>query len=234
MRRGRGRVGSLVALVLGVCFCAVAFAQNDGDEQAWEYVGTFDDVDLYRMELEDEDQLAFRAAATTDVHIGKVVQVFTSPQERPEWVSRYNDDETLDRGEDFERYWLHLGLPIFVSDRDFVLESRYQFDDEERTFRSVTESVEDERRPEDDCCIRAEATVLYEIEALPGAETTRVDMIAVTDLKGGLPGWVVRRAQRDWPVDTVQNLIDRAADDEVQIDDRVQDWHQEDRRRPAM
>lgn len=221
---GRRRQVSIVASTVLLClalFAVVAVAQ---DEQ-WEYVGEFDDVDLYQMEIGDEDDLAFRGIIEVDVHIGQVVEVFTTPEERPNWVSRYSDHQTLEHGEDFERYWLHLGLPIFVSDRDFVLESRYSFDDEERLFTAVTESVEDERRPEDDCCIRAESTVLYEIQAMEGEERTRIEMSALTDLKGGLPGWVVRRAQQDWPVDTLNNLVDRAREEEIGVDERVEDWH---------
>lgn len=209
-------VGIALALVLGCASTAVA-----GD---WEAVGETDGVTVHVQERDDSDDFAFRGEMVADVHIGKVITVFTNPNERPHWVSNYEDHETLRLTRTSERYWLKLDPSRLTSARDYVIEAQYDFDDDDNVFTSEAESVEDDDKPEQDCCTRATTRTDYTIEALPG-ERTRIKVEVETDPKGRIPSRVVRSTMEDWPVTTLTNLVRRASIDGMPVDDRVEDWH---------
>lgn len=216
---------SLSRLLGFVVFALIVTVSSTAVADDWEHIQTEDGVFVYERDV--GDQVAFRGVTEVDVHIGRIISVFVDPSQRPHWVDRYANHETLEQTATSERYWLMFDMPFGVSDRDYVLQSNYTFMDQHRTFRAVTESVEDGRKPEDDCCVRAETTTEYTFQAEPGQQTTTVQVEVQTDLKGSMPDSIVNRVQRDWPVTTLNNLIERARQSGIEPDDRAADWHQE-------
>lgn len=203
------------ALVVAAMTTSTALAAD------WDHIDTSDDVRVYERDLGDD--VAFRGILETNTPIGKIISVFVDPNQRPHWVDRYAEHETLEQTASAEIYWLRFDMPMGVSDRDYLLRADYEFSDDTKTFTSNTRSVEDGRKGEDDCCVRADTTTKYIIEAVD-AETTRITVEVQTDLKGRIPGRVVNRVQRDWPVVTLTNLVERATSSGVEIDSRVRDW----------
>lgn len=193
--------------------------------ESWEHIHTSEGVDVYEKDAGDD--VMFRGVKEANVTIDKLVAAYVDPNQRPHWVNNYADHETFERDEASELYWLQLDMPFGVSDRDYLLHADYQFDEARRTFEATTRSVEDDRKPEDDCCVRAETRTEYTFEAIPGEEKTRVEVIVQTDLKGRVPGRIVERAQRDWPVGTLNQLVERAAADDIDPDSRAEGWHSE-------
>lgn len=190
----------------------------------WENIGTTDGVEVHFKEVGDD--FSARGEIVADVHIGKILRVFTNPNERPYWVGNYVDHKTLDITRTSERYWIKLDPSRLVSARDYVIHANYEFDAENRVFRSTARSVEDDRMPEQDCCVRAASNTVYTFEAIPGQERTRIHVEVSTDPKGRIPRRSVRSAVQDWPVSTLTNLIQRASLDAMPVDSRVEDWHE--------
>ena len=212
----------LLAAVLVASFFFVDTAEADASE--WEDLGVKDGVQLHFKEVGDD--FSARGEIVVDVHIGKLLRVFTNPNERANWVGNYVDHKTLDITRTSERYWLKLDPSRLVSARDYVIDARYTFDEENRTFRSVAQSVDDERMPDQDCCQRAVSNTTYTFEALPGQERTRIHVEVSTDPKGRIPRRSVRSAVQDWPVNTLNALVRRASIDAMPVDPRVKDWHE--------
>lgn len=208
----------LLAASLVVAASSTAFA---GD---WEHIKTENGVFVYEKDVGDD--VAFRGVTEVDVHIGDIISVFVDPDQRPHWVDRYDEHETFEQSADHEVYWLKFDMPFGVSDRDYVLRSDYEFHDNRRTFIARTRSVEDGRKGEDDCCVRAETSTKYTFQAKPGEQKTTVQVEVQTDFKGRMPRRVVKSAQEDWPVVTLSNLIDRARGVGGDPDRRVADWHE--------
>lgn len=176
----------------------------------WEYIGTDRNVTLYKKTVEGSDLVAFRGVTYADLHIGKLYGVLREPKERPNWVDRYANDETYIRTAERQVYWIHFGLPWPVSDRDYVLESVAKLDPERGRVTVNIESTEHEKKPPDDCCVRAIVKrTYYEFTAIPGEEKTKLIVEVHTDPKGSLPTWLVNLIQKTWPSKTLDGLVQR-------------------------
>ena len=87
------------------------------------------------------------------------------------------------------------------------------------------QSVEDQTKPVDDCCVRAQAYgTYYRFEAIPGENKTKVEVEVHTNPKGMLPSWLVNMIQKNWPKKTLNGLI-REASAENQEHARFAAWH---------
>ena len=209
-------------IAAAVVLSVMSFDLSTADAGEWERVGTTDGVEVHFKEVGDD--FSSRGTIETDVHIGKIITVFVNPNERPNWVGNYVDHETLDLTRTSERYWVKLNPSRLVSSRDYVIEAKYSFDNDKKIFTSKAKSVTDERKPKQDCCVRAVTETNYTIEALPGGRT-RISVEVTTDPKGSIPTRSVRSAVKDWPVSTLGNLSKRASLDAMPLDPRVKDWH---------
>ena len=196
-------------------------------EDDWEHITESEGVQLYQRDAQKVDGIAFRGIIETDLHIGQVIAVMLDAEERTHWVYRQAEAEALEEGEPnqrwSERYWVRVDMPFPATDRDYIFHTEYELRSEDRTVIADLESVEDSRKPEQDCCVRAQSYTHYTVEALPGEERTRITLEVEVDLGGRLPGWITRGARRDWPVETLTALVERAREADVYPD--VADWH---------
>ena len=216
---------SLIAvfLALGLVSLDISIAQAD----EWEDVGDIDGVQVQRKDVSGSSLVAFRGDRVVDVHIGKIMTIFTDPDERKNWVDRYDDSRTLARTETTETYWIRFGLSFPIKDRDYVLKAELDIDEDGRVITTNINSVRDRRMREQDCCVRAETQTYYRFEAIPGEERTRMRVEVHTDPKGRLPTALVNRIQRGWPSGTINGLSERAAQPGVEIHPAFEDWHEE-------
>lgn len=210
-----------IFLIIGFLSIDLSVAQA-GD---WEDVGEIDGVEVQRKEVQGSPLVAFRGDVVVDVHIGKIMSVFTNPEERPNWVDRFGDTRTLSRTETSEVYWIRFDLTFPVKDRDYVLKAELDIDEDNRVVTTNIESVTDRRMREQDCCVRAHTETYYRFEAIPGKEQTRLRVEVHTDPKGRIPNALVNRIQRGWPSGTLNGLVDRASQPGVPIEPRFSDWH---------
>lgn len=198
----------------------------------WNYLKTEDGVEVYERNARYMGEQTLRAVVEVDAPIGQVVSVFTDPEARMEWTYRADDQEVLQVDGDtedqwLERFWTRIDMPFPVSDRDYLVAKKYELHPEERKLTARVRSINDDRKPEQSCCVRALSVMRYTLEAIPGEERTRVELIAETDLRGNLSsGRLVRQNAPAWPVGTLKRLAERAEANGVPIDERVADWHE--------
>lgn len=182
-----------------------------GNSGKWEYIGTTNNVKVSRMQVPGSEVFAFRGEIVADIHIGTLMRVFIDSKQRKHWVDRYSDHKTIERTDTMEKYWIKFGLPFPVSNRDYVLQTDLKLDADKKVATADVRSIVDPRKPEDSCCVRAEAySTYYRFEALPseaGKEKTRMIVEVHTDPKGMLPNWLVNRIQKDWPSKTLGGLL---------------------------
>lgn len=222
------RVVSIVSLVVVAALVWPSTAVADD----WDHVDQIDGVDIYERDAQVLGEVAFRGVTEVDVHIGEILPVFISAEERSHWVYELAEQEALERDEEqglawSERYWTRIDMPFPTTDRDFIFQAEYEIHPDDRVVTADLWTVDDERKPPQDCCVRAESITRYRLEALPGGERTRLEVAVETDLGGRIPGWVSRQAREEWPVETLNGMVDRAREAEHDVDERVEDWHEE-------
>ena len=213
-------------LLCSMLLPATVFADN------WSHIEQSDGVDVYERTSRYHGDNALRGVIEVDMPIDKVVSVFVDADERLNWVYRVAEQEVLGVDDDQqeaweERYWTRVDMPFPVSDRDYVLHAAYQFHRDQRKVTAILRSTTDPRMPEQDCCVRAESVTRYTIEALPGEERTRIEVIIETDLNGSVPRRLIDRAGPDWPAGTLSGLVERAKANGIAGDERVANWHDE-------
>ncbi len=198
----------------------------------WNYQKTEDGVEVYERNARYFGEQTLRAVVEVDAPIGQVVTIFTDPEARMDWTYRADEQEVLQIDGDsdekwLERYWTRIDMPFPVSDRDYLVAKQYELHPEERKLTARLRSINDERMPENGCCVRALSVMRYTLTAIPGEERTRVELIAETDLGGNLSsGRLVRQNASKWPVGTLRNLAQHAEANGVPVDKRVADWHE--------
>ncbi len=210
--------------VVALCFSLLLLDSSVAEAGEWEDMGVQDNVRVSRMQVEGTSVLAFRGETVADVHIARIAEVFLDPTQRGEWVNRYHSHETLERTDEMELYWIRFDLPIGISDRDYMLRADLEVDEANRQITARVNSVEDRRKPDQRCCVRAETQTYYQFTALPNGRT-RMIVEVHTDPKGLIPNWLVNRIQRDWPSDTLASLLARARASGVRNHPDYTDWH---------
>ncbi len=205
------------------------------EEGGWEYIGEEDHVKTWRKEVPGSGVLAFRGETVADLHIGKIMGVFLDGNQRRNWIDRYADHKTLDTPTPrSEIYWIKFKLPFPASNRDYVLQAEVVPDEAHSSLRANIKSVEDPRKPVDNCCVRAQVYgTYYTFEALKGVEKTKLVVEVHTDPKGILPHWLVNAIQKKWPRKTLGGLVNWAARPGQPIRPEFIDWHKDAPAAPA-
>lgn len=195
----------------------------------WESKGESKGVQLYEGSGERFGGLAFRGILETDLGIDKILPVFVDPDERPNWLHRFGEEEMIEKkGDPSSMRWTELvysriHLPFPASDRDHVFETTYEIDEAKKRVVATIRTIEDDRYPERDCCVRARSFTRYILTPRSNGGT-RIEIEVETDLRGRLPSRITRGAQREWPTETLVGLVDRARQADRSPDPRVAGW----------
>lgn len=220
-RRTTATFFAMTALFLALAATPAAAEDKGG----WEAVGVYDDVRVERKTVPGSPLFAFRGEFIADVHIGKVISVFIDRDQRKFWVDRFAETALIEKGSELsETYWIHFALPFPIKDRDYVLRADAEMNPDTHVFTAKIKSVEDARRGEEKCCVRADAkNTYYRFEALPGGKT-RLFVEVHTDPKGSLPNWLINMIQKKWPSKTLSRLVKRAREAGT-IPAELANWH---------
>jgi len=92
-----------------------------------------------------------------------------------------------------------------------VLHRRIEIDRGHQVVTATYRSIEDPARPEQECCVRAQANRTFWRFTRLAPERTRVEVEVLTDPRGSLPSWAVNLIQRSWPRNSILHLAARAA-----------------------
>jgi len=216
-------------VAIAVSFGALAHNAQAAETDGWEVISTDDGFTTKRKSIEGSDILAFRGETIVDTPISKILSIFLDASRRGEWVDRYHTSGELIVKNDWERtYWIRFGLPFPISDRDYVLSASANVDEARRVVTANIKSVENVKRPADDCCVRAEAMgTYYRFEAIPGTNKTKMEVEVHTNPKGMLPSWLVNIIQKKWPSKTLLTLAKVAADPSVEPHPDFIHWNDE-------
>ncbi|MEE2960944.1 MAG: START domain-containing protein [Myxococcota bacterium] len=198
--------------LFGLLVSTPSYASEDLVKDGWELISEDEGFVTHRKEVKESNIFAFRGEMIADLPISMVMSIFLDSARRNLWVDRFHSSKDIVRSGEFDKtYWIRFGLPFPISDRDYVLQATGNMDNENRVFTAHIRSVENENRPEDDCCVRASAMgTYYRFKAIPGENKTKLEVEVHTDPKGLLPGWLVNLIQKNWPRKTLTGLVREA------------------------
>ena len=221
------RIALIVAAAVAVSTLTTPDAAYASGKGKWEFVSSNNGVRVYRKQVPGSSVMAFRGVMTANIHIGKVISTYANTNLRKDWVDRWDADAELDVRSATERtFWIKFGLPWPVTDRDYVLHLKANFNFDKKVFTARLNSVRHPKKPKLDCCVRGKAFgTYYKFTAIPGTNKTKLFVEVHTDPRGMLPSWLVNLIQKDWPRKTLVSLVKRSRRGDIKVHPAVANWH---------
>jgi hypothetical protein len=173
-------LGIAAALAVSLALPGVALATD----VAWTLQREDDGISLYSREVADSPFLAVKVIATIDAPAEKVAQLLGDGNGCSPWRAMCKSSEVLETVSDSERLiYLVLDLPWPVSDRDLVVRSIAQVDEQAGTLHVKLESASAEHPVQE--YVRAQSSGEYALKVL-GATRSEFTYIQHTDIGGDL------------------------------------------------
>ena len=203
---------------LNISLFALIFLTNvaHAADASWETLSVEDGFTTQRKVVAGSDMFAFRGEMITEVSIAELMTVFLDTDRRKDWVDKFESSSDLSVDGEFSKtYYIRFDLPFPITDRDYVLSAEGKIDDANRVVTTLIKSVDHQKAPADDCCVRANALgTFYRFAQLPNGKT-KLEVEVHTDPKGSLPSWLVNVIQKSWPRKTLQALVREAKKNNV-------------------
>ena len=200
----------LSILLFGIsAYLATPVSHADYKDDAWEHIGIYEDVNLYRAVHESEGLLPFRADAEVEAPHESIVMALLDAERKPEWAPKLKSTVVHARisSNSFE-YSEYYETPWPFKDREFLLHGTVEYRSDRVVFHAANSENPHLARPDH---LRAKIRVLT-FEIVPLSErSTRVVFTFSGDLGGWIPGFVKTIIQRKWPVRFIQSLRDYLA-----------------------
>jgi hypothetical protein len=154
------------------------------NDSPWTLEREGEGISLYSREVADSPFLAVKVVAKIDAPAEKVAQLLGDGNGCSPWRAMCKSSEVLHTVSDSERViYLVLDLPWPVSDRDLVVRSTAQVDEQARTLRVKLESASAEHPVQE--YVRAQSSGEYELKVL-GSTQSEFTYIQHTDIGGDL------------------------------------------------
>mgnify|MGYP005817522731 CR=1 FL=1 len=203
----RGISNRVTALLF--VFTSLCFASDVAPESApWVEVGKENGITISRRKLQNDPVFAYRGEGTLEASIGKIISVALDVPRRVEWVNRLEVARVVrDISPNHKIIYMKVRAPWPVNDRDFLVDSVFQFDPKKQAASFDMKSVEDPTVPPDRCCVRAHVSSNHIELKATSDKRTEVVAEAHVDPKGSLPAWLVNLVQKTFPRKTLEGLL---------------------------
>jgi hypothetical protein len=190
-------------------------AANDG----WESLGNDDGVAVFRREVPGSPIIAFKGVGVVDAPLLRVASVMVDTRRATEWIDSLAEAKTLRKISETELVeYDHVATPFVLKDRDFVVDTKLEFDPPAKRLILKIHSVTDPSAPQTGY-VRGE--LMHSSFALASEDhgkRTRVTAEIHCDPKGSVAKWIVNFFQKSWPHNTLKSL--RAQVKKPDIEDR--------------
>lgn len=177
---------------------------NYDDLKNWTLVKKENNVNVFKMDGLKEGLIAFRGVTNINTPLQRLYSMIRNDKLWPLWVEAFSKGHYIETKKENQHYIVYqaLDLPI-VSDRDVVFESKISWDN--RSLIITNKSVKHPKSPKS-VGIRADM-ILSKWRLTPiSSKKTRLDLIALTDVKGSIPNWLVNIAQKQYVVSVLDKL----------------------------
>lgn len=195
-----------LSLMLAVTLCAGISAVSASYEEngAWEYIGDYDGVALYRALNESGGLLPFKAVAVLDIPYDRIVMALVDAERKPDWAPKLKATAIHARKSPNEfEYSEYYETPWPFKDREFLLAGTIEYHDDRVVFAGKNST---------NIVLAREDHLKADIETLTFAviplskRRTEVTFTFSGDLGGWIPSFVKTIIQKKWPVRFIQSL----------------------------
>jgi len=170
----------------------------------WEYVKTYEGVDLFRALQASAGSLPFRATADLDIPYQKIVMALVDVERKNNWAPKLKSTAIHAQlsANEFE-YSEYYTTPWPFKDREFLLRGTITYRPDQVLFAAVDSQNRNYAREDH---VQANIEIL-EFAVIPLSERkTRVQFTFSGDLGGWIPGFVKTIIQKKWPGRFIQSL----------------------------
>jgi START domain-containing protein len=200
----RCRFGCMV----GLCITLFALLPYLSHAFEWQSIAsTTDGIQIFRKEVKDSGLVAFRGIGVVDAPLPLVATAIFDTDRRRKWVAGLVDSRIIRWGDkdNFIEYD-HVGMPLFIKDRDFVSIGKMSFDLSKKEMIFHYQPSDDPSAPRTNY-IRGELIdTTFILSSIDNDKKTRVDAQFLCDPKGWIPKWIVNFYLKAWPKTTFRNL----------------------------
>jgi hypothetical protein len=179
--------------MVGLCIALFALLPHLSHAFEWQSVdNTTDGIQIFRKEAKGSGLVAFRGIGIVDAPLPLVATAIFDTDRRRKWVAGLIDSRII-RWEDKNNFieYDHIGMPLFIKDRDFVSISKMSFDLSKKEMVFHYQPSDDPLAPGTNY-IRGELIdTTFILTSIDNDKKTRVDAVFLCDPKGWIPKWVV-------------------------------------------
>ncbi len=176
------------------------------EDTTWESMGFQDGVAMFRKEVPGSSVVAFRGEGMIDAPLSKVASVVMDCDRTKEWVHQLVQCTIVKKLNTYEFIVQnHLGMPAFLTDRDFVSHTKITVDPQKKFIYVVMDSIDVPEAPVKDF-VRGQLHGEWKIESRENGTKTFVSAEMHGDPKGSVPKWLVNLFQKAWPTNTFGGL----------------------------
>ena len=199
----------------------------------WEEVDREAGIVVSEREVAGRSLPTFRGIGVIKGSVYEIMAILRDIPRRPEWSHKCIEARILESTGTFTRViYNRTDAPWPVDDRDVVLKTSLRVVEKDRVFLAEFRGISSPlQRPVDGVVRMPYIKGYYRLERL-GDRRTRVEYLVDADPGGWLPTWLARRATRDLPLKTLQNLRRQIRRTRGQYEDFLDTWDPS-RARPA-
>jgi START domain-containing protein len=194
--------------MVGLCITLFALLPHLSHASEWQSIdNTTDGIQIFRKEVKDSGLVEFRGIGVVDAPLPLVATVIFDTDRRRKWVAGLVDSRIISWGDkdNFIEYD-HVGMPLFIKDRDFVSICKMSFDLSKKEMIFHYQPSDDPSAPRTKY-IRGELIdTTFILSSIDNDKKTRVDAQFLCDPKGWIPKWMVNFYLKAWPKKTFRNL----------------------------
>lgn len=168
---------------------------------------------------------SFRAVGHVDASLFQVMAVLEDAESFPQWVERCAESRQLLRTSPTSGVlYSRTKVPWPVSDRDVVLDVKFDYDRDAGEVLSRFRAIEYPGVPEVDGVVRMPRLVGYVRLKAVSATRTKVTYEVNADPGGLIPGWLAKMVSREIPLKTIKALRRRVLEVGGRYRDQIAHW----------
>jgi hypothetical protein len=192
-----------IALTCAFIFPFAVLAENS---DGWQKVSDSSEVISYKREVPGSSLVAFAGEGDVDAPIAKVIGIVVDSKHWTEWADHLEDNHVVEEISRHERIdYQHIGTPIVMKDRDFVLRLTSSYDSKSKIWTVEFHSIEHPKAPPTDYVRGTLMSSKFALKAI-GPNRTHTWVEIHVDPKGSVPKWIVNLFQRGWARNTIQGI----------------------------
>src|SRR4051812_29505478 len=213
---------SFRAAAITVLLLPTAVHADDAQSAPWETVGTDDGIAVYRREMPSSPVIAFKGDGIVDAPLARVASVIIDTTRATEWMDSLILAKPLRKISETEYIeYDHFGTPFVLKDRDFVFDTKLEFDPPAKKLTLLMHSVTDPAAPETSY-VRGELIhSSFILISLDHGRKTRVVAEMHCDPKGSVAKWIVNWVQKSWPRATLTALREQVKKPDIKDDPKL-------------